>query len=331
LPLFVLCLALTLYLAPLAHPAAAQAPGEWAWVGGSNALGQPTVYGVEYQFAAANTPGARSWSTSWADRQGRLWLFGGYNGVSLNDFWVFDPAQGAHGEWAWVGGSKQADEPGSYGTKYQFASANIPGGREQGASWIDQKGRFWLFGGLGPDSAGATGYLNDLWVFDPAQGAHGEWAWMGGSDTVHVASGHFNYSGQPGKYGTEYQFAAANIPGGRTSPVSWVDSDGRFRLFGGNGLGSVQENGGYLDDLWVFDPNQGAHGEWAWTGGSGNPDDNGVYGTAIYFTIDGKMPTFASARYSTPFTISSTTTVKAVAVKTGYANSAVITSVITIQ
>jgi hypothetical protein len=177
LPLFVLCLALTLYLAPLAHPAAAQAPGEWAW----------------------------------------------------------------------VGGSKQADEPGSYGTEYQFASANIPGGREQGASWIDQKGRFWLFGGLGPDSAGATGYLNDLWVFDPAQGAHGEWAWMGGSDTVHVASGHFNYSANRVSTGRSTNSLPPISPEGVR-----VRSPGSIQMAGSGSLAAmVWDQSKKTGDIWM--------------------------------------------------------------------------------
>jgi len=90
-------------------PANAQAPsGKWAWVGGSSALGAKGVFGTEYTFAPGNTPPARTRASSWTDSAGRMWLFGGdglYNGNDLlSDLWVFDPAQGTHGEWAWMGG-----------------------------------------------------------------------------------------------------------------------------------------------------------------------------------------------------------------------------------
>ena len=70
---------------------------------------------------------------------------------------------------------------GEYGTLGTPAAGNIPGGRENAVSWIDGKGNFWLFGGLGFDGAGTYGYLNDLWEFYPSTN---EWAWMGGSSTM---------------------------------------------------------------------------------------------------------------------------------------------------
>ncbi len=35
------------------------------------------------------------------------------------------------------------------------------------AAWIDHSGHTWLFGGLGNDSTGTFGYLNDLWMYQP--------------------------------------------------------------------------------------------------------------------------------------------------------------------
>jgi len=56
-------------------------------------------------------------------------------------------------------------------------------------------------------------------------------------------------------------------------------------------------------------------------------------GASIYYTIDGTTPTTSSTQFNTttPISISSTTTVKAIAVKTGWSNSGVLTATYTIS
>ena len=53
-------------------------------------------------------------------------------------------------------------------------------------------------------------------------------------------------------------------------------------------------------------------------------------GAAIYYTTDGTAPTTASALYSTPRPVSSTTTIEAIAAASGYSNSAVVSGTYTI-
>ena len=53
-------------------------------------------------------------------------------------------------------------------------------------------------------------------------------------------------------------------------------------------------------------------------------------GATVYYTTDGENPTASSSVYSAPLTIEQTTTVKAIAMKEGYNNSAVATAVYTI-
>jgi RHS repeat-associated protein len=57
---------------------------------------------------------------------------------------------------------------------------------------------------------------------------------------------------------------------------------------------------------------------------------NTLSGSTMYYTIDGTTPTTSSPVYSTPFTLSSSTTVKVLAVKSGYTNSVIATANYTI-
>jgi hypothetical protein len=227
--------------------------GVWTWIGGSSTVGssgggQSGVYGTLGSAAGTNMPGGRHGAVSWIDASGNLWLFGGagYDSTGtegeLNDLWMFNPNLGTYGEWTWMGGSSTAGSnnsgnPGIYGTLGTAASTNIPGGRDSAVSWIDASGNLWLFGGFGYDSTRETGWLNDLWNFDPKLGTYGEWTWMGGSNIL-------GYTGLPGDYGTLGVAASTNTPGGREGSVGWSDASGNLWLFGGN----------EYDDLWKYKP-----------------------------------------------------------------------------
>jgi len=170
---------------------------------------------------------------------------------------------------------------GVYGTQGTASPRTAPGGREQGLSWTDASGNVWLFGGEGIDADGVQGQLNDLWKFDPVLGAHGEWAWMGGSSTVGGTD-----NGPTGDYGTQGVASSTNIPGGRYGSASWVDASGNVWLFGGVGTDSTGAQQGYLNDLWEYTPGTNASaGEWTWMGGSSTvpparySGQSGVYGT----------------------------------------------------
>jgi len=66
-------------------------------------------------------------------------------------------------QWTWMGGSSTVGcfvlagvsycaVPGQYGVQGSAMPSNTPGSRVAAATWTDQNGHFWLFGGNGFDS-----------------------------------------------------------------------------------------------------------------------------------------------------------------------------------
>jgi N-acetylneuraminic acid mutarotase len=239
--------------------------GTWEWVGGSTSVGAPGMSGMQGVASTINVPGARYLSTAWTDAAGNLWLFGGYGYDSvggyglLNDLWEFNPIAGT---WEWVSGSNSAGASGVYGNEGAPASGNVPGARQNAMSWIDAAGNFWLFGGDGNASSGSTGYLNDLWEFNPTAGT---WDWVSGS----------NSAGAIGVYGTAGVAASGNVPGARYGAISWTDATGNRWLFGGYGIDSLGSTA-YLNDLWKFNSSAGG---WEWVSASNTINALGVFGT----------------------------------------------------
>jgi N-acetylneuraminic acid mutarotase len=233
--------------------------------------GQPGVYGTLKTFAAGNIPGGRISPTTWTDKNGNFWLFGGQgtdangNPGFLNDLWEF---KSATNQWAWMGGSStvptgagsSAGQSGLYGSMGTAAAGNTPGGRGAGAGFIDSSGNLWLFGGYGYGAYGAFGGLDDVWEFNPSSG---EWAWIAGSNGV-------NQLPVPGTTGAA---AAGNTPGAHFGEIGWTDKSGNFWFFGGNtcisgtcGYGTVPPDVGLDNSLWEFNP---ATMEWTfWAGGT---------------------------------------------------------------
>ena len=162
--------------------------------------------------------------------------------------------------WTWVNGEKHIPMRPVAGAKGIPALTNIPGGRKEAVSWKDRDGKFWVFGGYGY-GGNYESYLNDLWTYDPITN---QWAWINGDYSVNVA----------GVYGTQGIPVAANKPGSRRGSVSWVDSDGNFWLYGGEGFGAV--GFGRLSDIWKYNPQTG---QWTWMNGPTGVNALGIYGS----------------------------------------------------
>jgi hypothetical protein len=189
----------------------------WTWMSGSNTAGQAGVFGTKGQADPDNTPAGKYYVASWVDSGGLFWLFGGDSIVnpgpiqgSQNDLWKYNPGSKT---WTWVSGSDNISHPGVYGTKGVAAPDNSPGAREWAATWSDDHGGLWLFGGRGPDATGNWGHINDLWRFDTSTS---QWTWVSGD---YIAF-------RPGVYGTKGVASTANAPGARQQAAAWM---GRVR------------------------------------------------------------------------------------------------------
>jgi hypothetical protein len=244
----------------------------WTWVGGDDMVGEGGAYTTAGTPNSGNFPGARDSAASWTDPLGNFWLFGGHGYDStrtadnLNDLWEYSPATG---EWTWVSGSDTVDQTGIYPTTAGTGGTGyVPGARYSAVSWIDKNRNVWLFGGMGLDSAGTVGPLNDLWEGNYNSSKQWIWTWVGGS----------NVAGVKGTYGTIGESGPLNTPGARYLSTSWTDAQGNLWLFGGYGLDgvSVLPFTAALSDLWEY--NIGT-GQWTWKGGYETAGWQGNYGT----------------------------------------------------
>lgn len=142
---------------------------KWTWMQGSNTNNQAGIYGTIGISSSENTPGARNHRIplAWSDKNGNLWLFGGYgiiNGSSgiLNDLWMYNPE---NNQWTWESGESETNAVGNYGSQGITNSSNSPGARRDSIGWIDNNSNLWIFGGSG-NGASTNGNLNDLWKYN---------------------------------------------------------------------------------------------------------------------------------------------------------------------
>ena len=248
---------------------------QWTWVNGSEYVNQIGNYGTKGDpLYDINIAGARQHSASWTDANGDYWFFGGRgrdkNGAlgSLNDLWKYNKT---NKEWIWVSGSDIVNQNGVYGSMGFAASGNVPGARTNSVTWTDVSGNLWLYGGQGRDRNGSTGYLNDLWKYNPSNNT---WTWIKGSDLVNPY----------GAYGTKGAASSSNIPGGRFASVSFQDANGFLWLFGGYGR---DRNGtfGYLNDLWKYNISTNV---WTWVNGDDIVNQSGAYGSKRLSALSNK-------------------------------------------
>ena len=254
----------------------------WTWVKGDNTSSTFTmgVYGTKGVPNSINTPGGRYASACWVDNNGKFWLFGGGGFGHLDDLWKYDPLIN---QWTWINGNKSFGYwYGVYGIQNIATPTNVPGGRNNSCSWVDNNGNFWLFGGVGAAADCSDCLLDDLWRYDVGSK---QWTWINGDST----------GGQSGSYGTKGVETASNKPGARYGGVSWKDSNNNLWLFGGTGYDSGNSTF-YLNDLWKYSITDN---QWTWIDGDNIAGQGGVYGTKGISSVNNKP---GAREYSTSWT-----------------------------
>jgi hypothetical protein len=93
-------------------------------MGGDSTAESPGNYNTLGGFSATNNPGGRLGAASVKDSKGNLWVFGGLDGGSgnqfndsgtgnyFNDLWVY---KSEISQWQWTSGSSSPNKPGVYG------------------------------------------------------------------------------------------------------------------------------------------------------------------------------------------------------------------------
>jgi galactose oxidase-like protein len=195
---------------------------EWTWIKGPGVGDDIGNYGVQGIPSPLNNPAARGWGTpTWVDNNNNLWIYSG--DIGYDDLWKYDISTN---EWTWMKGDTTPYPyqrvPPVYGT-YQIPSPlNTPGTRsETSASWTDNFGNLWLFGGGSNDSVGNVLIFDDLWKYDISIN---QWTWMYGHNYANNTIGH---------YGIKGIASPLNIPPARLTYAKWKDPAGNFYIFGG--------------------------------------------------------------------------------------------------
>jgi hypothetical protein len=194
----------------------AQIPGEWTWMGGTDTVNSPGIYGTQGISSPSINPPGTADGIEWIDVQGNFWMYGGesIHGWS-NDLWKFDLTTK---QWTWIKGSGGLpDQIPVYGINGVADISNSPGERATSASWSDNQSNLWLFGGIGYQGPGLGGCYHDLWKYNISSNM---WTWMKGDST-------FGYERTNAHYGIKGIEDTNNIPSYTINmDITWTDNSG---------------------------------------------------------------------------------------------------------
>ena len=206
--------------------------------------GEPNKVTSDAKKPSAAPVGRRD-SASWVDQNGNLWMFGGRTAgdlFHLDDMWIFELSGN---KWVQVTGSGETNVKPDYGTSKQYSKTSSPGSRSNSATWTDNDGNFWLFGGVSGSENTVIEIYNDLWMFNAEKR---QWRKMGGSETTNQLNGIKN----------ELDSGDEIFPSSRHGASAWYDQkNNELWLYGGLGFGETKGQTGALSDLWKFEIESG--------------------------------------------------------------------------
>ncbi len=223
---------------------------QWAWINGKSNSADP-VFGIAGVAHPKNTPGVRTMSCTWTDKEGNLWLYGGAGaykegGSLYNDLWKYNISSNM---WTWMKGGPAIDYLGSYGKKGVESPTNTPPCfQEMGVTWIDNEGDLWMLG-----------EYHCLWKYRIQTN---NWIWINGNYDVNSKA----------VYGVKGEASILNTPAdeGYFNYTRWKDSQGSFWY--------LQTKPAYAYKLGILWKYEIWNNSWTWIDGDTIAQNNHNYG-----------------------------------------------------
>jgi hypothetical protein len=227
--------------------------GMWTWVHGDTTTSPAGNFGTIGIPDPANKPPSFYEPAYWIDTNDNLWIYGGYHasGWLYEALWKYNPYTNI---WTWISGGSVPNQLPVYGTQGVPSPLNSPGSRNCPATWTDDAGNLWMYGGY------TMGNLTraDLWKFDTTSL---EWTWMSGVTGTSV-SNTLPY-GVPTSVLNPRSVAETNC--------TWTDNQNQLWMYGG----VMQYWLDYYDDVIRYNISTN---EWTWIRG-GSVGIQPIYGT----------------------------------------------------
>jgi N-acetylneuraminic acid mutarotase len=304
--------------------------------------------GSDSSVLSGHWPGERWNPVSWTDKNGYLWLFGGdghqslYSGTMsqewvdnvLDDLWRYDPGRR---HWTSLDGN-YTNFNGSASTKPCLppGSSQYPGYIVGASSWTDASGKFWLFVGTAGAPDPIANACNTMWAYDPSPEAVPVPVFSPKAGTYTVPQTVTITDADPDAtiYYTTNNTSPTTSSLKYTGPITVSQTEHFYAV--------AIKNAGYTvgavasAQYTIPVPKPAATPTFSYPSGTYSSPlsvsiADATSGAKIYYTTDGSTPTSSSTRYTGPIAVSKSMTIKAIAIASGYKDSAVASATYIIQ